>query len=179
MIPGTRGRGYSLFELVMTLALAGLVLGLGLPSLGSIVADQRLRAETDALFHAVHLARKESIVRRRIVTICPSRDGTSCDADGDWSAGWIMFANIGRSTLGHRQDTETLLRTHVVGSTAILSSNRAGYAFRATHERATNGTVVFCDRRNRTPARALVISYTGRPRVARTDNRGRPYTCAH
>jgi len=178
MIPGTRGSGYSLFELVMTLALAGLVLGLGLPSLGSIVADQRLRAETDALFHAVHLARNESILRRRIVTICPSRDGATCDTDGDWSAGWIMFANIGRSGVGHRQNTETLLRTHVVGATAILASNRASYSFRATHERATNGTVVFCDKRDRAAARALVISYTGRPRVARADSRGRPYACA-
>lgn len=179
MIPGTRTRGYSLLELVMTLALAALVLGLGLPSLASIVADQRLRAETDALFHAVHLARKESILRRRIVTICPSRDRVTCDAGGDWTAGWIMFANIGRDTLGHREDAETLLRFHEVGPTAVLASNRASYSFRATHERATNGTVVFCDRQGRTAARALIISYTGRPRVARADSRGRPYACAH
>ena len=45
-------RGFSLYELIMTLALVALVLTLGLPSFGSLVADKRLRVETDALFHA-------------------------------------------------------------------------------------------------------------------------------
>jgi len=149
-----------------------------LPSLASLVADQRLRVETDALFHAIHLARKESIVRRRVVTICPSRDARSCDPDGNWSAGWIVFANFDRSGLTERLAGETLLRSHAVGETARLRSNRAGYSFRATFERATNGTIIVCDESGRAPARAVVVSYTGRPRVARTDSRGRPYACA-
>ena len=41
----------------------------------------------------------------------------------------------------------------------------------------TNGTLIFCDRAGRARPRALVISYTGRPRVAYEDTRGRPYRC--
>ena len=89
-------RGFSLFELIMTLALVALILTLGLPSFGSLVADQRLRVEADALFHAVHLARKASIVRRRVVSLCPSDDGESCTPGYDWSGGWIVFANVDR-----------------------------------------------------------------------------------
>ena len=68
-------RGYSLYELLMTMTLAALVLTLGVPSFGNIVANHRLKVEVDALFHAVHLARKSSIVRRRVVTLCPTANG--------------------------------------------------------------------------------------------------------
>ena len=67
--------GYSLYELLMTLGLVTLIMTLGVPSFGAIVANQRLRVEVDALFHAIHLARKESIVRRRVMSLCPTRDG--------------------------------------------------------------------------------------------------------
>jgi type IV fimbrial biogenesis protein FimT len=69
-----RKAGYSLFELVMTLALAAIVLTIGLPSFSGMVARSHQRVEIDALFHAIHLARKESIVRRRVVSLCPSFD---------------------------------------------------------------------------------------------------------
>lgn len=173
-----RAGGYSLYELLMTLGLAIVIFGLGLPSFGSLLADKRLRAETDALFHTIHLARQESIVRRRVVTICPSVDGQYCDADGRWSEGWILFANLGRSGSGRRDDDEAFLKYHRVGKTAVVQSNRLSYSFRSTQERATNGTLIVCDRAGRAATRAVIVSYTGRPRVARRDPRGNDYRCA-
>ena len=46
-----------------------------------------------------------------------------------------------------------------------------------TQLRATNGTFVVCDEAGRVPPRALVVSYTGRPRVAMETPRGEPYSC--
>lgn len=170
--------GYSLYELLMTLGLAAIIFGLGLPSFGRLIADKRLLVESTALFHAVHRARQESIVRRRVVSICPSVDALYCDADGDWSRGWIVFANKGWTGLDKRDDTETLISQHRVGDSARIEANRAVFSFRSTHKRATNGTVIVCDRSGRAEARAVVISYTGRPRVARRNTRGVPYRCA-
>jgi type IV fimbrial biogenesis protein FimT len=170
--------GYSLYELLVTLAIAATILGLGLPSFGGIVADNRLRVESTALFHAVHQARQESIVRRRVVTICPSRDSIYCDSEGDWSRGWIVFANIGRTQVNIRTDAESLIRHHQVGETARIEANRPSFSFRSTHLRATNGTLIVCDTSARARSRAVVISYTGRPRVAREDRRGKAYKCA-
>lgn len=169
--------GFSLYELLMTMTLASLVLTLGIPSFGSIVANHRLRVEVDALFHAVHLARKSSIVRRRAVTICPSQDGSDCEPDFDWSIGWIMFVNTDRDYPVVRDDDEAILSHHPVDQNTSIMSNRKTFTLRSTELRATNGTLVFCDRRGRATARALVISYTGRPRVTRKDRRGKPYPC--
>lgn len=170
--------GYSLFELVMTLALAALILTLGLPSFGKLVADKRVRVEVDALFHAVHLARKSSIARRRVVSLCPSADGQTCSGDTDWSQGWLMFVNVDRDEPPQRDAGEPVLQHHIVGDTVRIQANRRGFTLRATELRATNGTLIFCDRAARAEPRALVVSYTGRPRVARADSRGQPYTCA-
>jgi len=171
-------QGFSLYELLMTMTLASLVLTLGVPSFGSIVANHQLRVEVDALFHAVHLARKSSIVRRRVVTLCPSHNGSDCEPGFDWSIGWIMFVNTDRDYPVVRDDNEAILSHHPVDQNTRIMSNRKTFTLRSTELRATNGTLVFCDRRGRASARALVISYTGRPRVSRKDRRGRPYRCA-
>lgn len=170
--------GYSLFELLVTLAVAALIFGLGLPSFARLAADQRLRVESDALFHAVHLARKRSVVRRRVITICPSIDGTYCDPLNRWSGGWIVFENLDGGAADHRSSEEKLLDYHKITNDIEIRSNRRSFSFRSTHLRATNGTLVICDPRGRAASRALVVSYTGRPRVAREDRRGRPYSCA-
>jgi type IV fimbrial biogenesis protein FimT len=170
--------GYSLFELIMTLGLVGLILTLGVPSFGSIAANQRLRAEINALFHAIHLARKESIVRRRVVSLCPTLDGQVCKDDMDWSEGWMTFVNIDRDWPAVRDPDEPVLHTFEVNPANRIQANRRSFSLRSTDLRATNGTLIFCDRSGRAKPRALVVSYTGRPRVAYKDSRGQPYKCA-
>jgi type IV fimbrial biogenesis protein FimT len=179
MSASTVVRGFSLYELLMTLVLISVVLSIGVPSFDRILAEQRLRTEVDRLFHAVHLARKASVVRRREVTICPSRDGERCDADGAWSRGWILFVNTDRDKPPVRDENETLLQARRIDGQVRLSANRRGFSFRSTVLRATNGTLVFCDRAQRVENRALVVSYTGRPRVTRTDSRGKAYQCSN
>jgi len=169
--------GYSLFELMMTLALISLILTLGIPSFSSIVANNGLRTEVNALFHAVHLARKDSIVRRRAVTICPSHDGLNCAAGNDWSGGWMRFVNNDRDSPPVRDIDEAVLQHHEVAKNSRIVANRRAFTLRTTALRATNGTLIFCDRQDRATPRALVISYTGRPRVAYADRRGSPYRC--
>lgn len=169
--------GYSLYELLMTLALVSVVLLVGMPSFGRLAAEQRLRSEVDRLFHAVHLARKASVTRRRAVTICPSADGASCRDGMDYSAGWILFVNSDRDEPPVRDAQEALLAARRVEPQVRIHANRRGFTFRSTVLRATNGTLVFCDRSGRAATRALVVSYTGRPRVTRAHRSGAPYRC--
>ncbi len=169
--------GYSLYELLMTLGLVILIMTLGVPSFGAIVANQRLRVEVDALFHAIHLARKESVVRRRVMTLCPTRDGAVCEPGSDWSDGWMMFVNTDRDLPAVRDDDEPVIKWSAVHPENRVIANRRSFSLRSTHLRATNGTFIFCDRAGRARPRALVVSYTGRPRVAYENTRGQPYSC--
>ena len=170
--------GYSLYELVMTVAVASVVLGLGLPTFNNISANARIRVEVDRLFHAIHLARQESIVRRRVMTICPTRDGETCDPDGDWSAGWMLFLNKDRDWPAVRDPDEAIIRHIRIDTRVRITANRRSFSLRSTELRATNGTIVVCDHRGHGRVRALIVSYTGRPRVAYETRRGAPYQCA-
>ena len=46
-----------------------------------------------------------------------------------------------------------------------IVGNRPYFDFRPIMRRSTNGTLVFCDERGPAAARAVIVSYTGRPRV--------------
>lgn len=170
-------RGYTLYELLITVLLLALLSAIAVPSFSASLARNHQRVELDALFHAIHLARKESIMRRKVVSICPSDDAKTCGDEARWSSGWLMFENTDRDSPPRLDDGETLLQQHVVRQGVVLHANRRGFTLRATFLRATNGTIVVCDREARVPAKALVISYTGRPRVASRKTNGEPYTC--
>ena len=171
-----RIRGVTLYELLMTLALVGIVAASGLPAFDRMLARNRQTIEINALFHALHLARKESIMRRKVVSLCPSLDGRQCATD--WSTGWIMFENSDRDSPPQVDEGEFVLRAHRVSGEVQIDANRRGFTLRATFLRATNGTFVVCDRRRRIPPKGLIVSYTGRPRVAFARPNGAPYTCA-
>ncbi len=173
-----RDYGFSLLELLMTIAVAALILTLGLPSFGALKARNAQRVELDALFHAVHLARKASIMRKQTVSLCPSADGTTCSPGRDWSGGFLVFENSDRDEPPELDPGEVLLHRHGASRSVRITANRQGFTLRATFLRATNGTLVVCDRAARVAPRALVVSYTGRPRVAERTPRGASYACA-
>ena len=132
MIIGRAAGGYSLYELVITIGVVALVMSLGVPSFGRMLANHRLKVEVDALFHAVHLARKESVVRRRAVTLCPSHDGQNCSPGFDWSAGWIMFVNLDRDAPASRDLDEPLLQQFSVNLHNQVVANRRSFVLTAT-----------------------------------------------
>jgi type IV fimbrial biogenesis protein FimT len=161
----------------MTMSLITLVLTLGIPSFGNLLANHRLRIEVDHLFHAIHQARKESIVRRRAMTLCPATAERVCAETGDWSSGWMLFINKDRDWPAQRDADEPLVRYEPVDPRIRVVANRRSFTLRATELRATNGTFRFCTRSGRGKSRALIVSYTGRPRVSYEDSRGQPWEC--
>lgn len=173
-----RNRGFTLYELLMTLGLAALLLSIGIPSFTATLARSRQAVEINELFHAVHLARKESIMRRKVVSMCPSQDNVTCSPGTDWSSGWILFENADRDSPPQIDPGEIVLRSHRVADTIRIRANRRGFTLRATFLRATNGTFVVCDIGNGIRPKGLIVSYTGRPRVAWKRPDGTPYSCA-
>ncbi len=117
-------------------------------------------------------------MRRREVTLCPSADGRSCLPGFDWSAGFIMFANLDRDSPAERDPDEPLIRWHAGNLHNLILANRRSFSFRTTRYRATNGTFTFCDKSRRAAARRLIVSYTGRPRVTLIERFRNPRQCA-
>ncbi len=85
--------GFTLVELMVTIAIIGVLLIVGLPSLKAFMQGNQLVASTNELISAFHVARSEAIKRNTTVTICESTDGTSCATTGNWEDGWIVFVD--------------------------------------------------------------------------------------
>ncbi len=170
-------QGFTLYELLLTLGLMAVLTAIAVPSFGAYLSRAEQTLEINALFHAVHRARKASIMRRKVVSICPTPDGFQCGSMDDWSTGWLLFENTDADSPPRVDDGEPILDHHPVGDSIAIVANRRGFTLRATVKRATNGTLIVCDRRERAGPRALVVSYTGRPRIARSYPDGRPYVC--
>lgn len=171
-----RNDGMTMTEVLTTLALALLVTGIGVPAFRSVVADARLTAAVNDLITSVHLARSTAIRRNDQVVICPA-GSTPCGADAQWQKGWVIFVNRDRLRPPRLDDDEPVIQRHGPLSQLELSSNRNFYAFHRIGLRSTNGTLTLCDRRGAARARAVIVSYTGRPRAARSRADGSELVC--
>ena len=174
-----RTHGFSLLELLITTTLGGILLALAVPGLRWLALDARRTADINAFVSAIQLARSESAKRARPVVLCQSLDGRRCEtADPHYEAGWIVFVDEDDDSPPLRDGDEPLLLQYVPAIQGTIRSNRAFFVFRPYFRRSTNGTVTFCDIRGAEAARALVVSYTGRPRVASLGPGGRRLICA-
>jgi len=106
-------RGFTLIELIITIALVAVILGIGVPSLTSMLRDNAIVAITNELVADLQFARSEAIKRNQPVAICRANaalDG--CVADASWENGWIVFPESAGAANGTLDAGETVIRTH-------------------------------------------------------------------
>jgi type IV fimbrial biogenesis protein FimT len=173
-----KSAGLTLIQLLTTLAIAAVLATVAAPGMSTLRLDGRRTAAVNGLLLGLFLARSEAIKRGVIVSVCPSSDGRRCEERAaDWSVGWIVFVNSDRDDPPTRSPREELILGSGAAPGASITSNRRGYSFRPVTQAVVNGTIVFCDVRGSAHARAIIISHTGRPRVAQRDSNGKPLRC--
>ena len=83
-----RQTGFTLLELMIVVAIAGIVMAIGVPSFQSITTNNRIAANTNEFITALNLARSEAVKRGATVSVCKNED---CDGTGSWSDGWVIL----------------------------------------------------------------------------------------
>jgi len=168
--------GFTLWELLCSVSVAAVVLGLGAPAMQNIVLDARLSATVRSFVSAVQFARAEAAKRGRGVILCQSSDQRRCSGATDYASGWIVVASDPQGPL-ERAPGDDVLRVDAPRLAGSILANRTAFEFRPHLKRSTNGTLTFCDRRGAAYARAVVVSYTGRPRITSQGPGQRPISC--
>ena len=178
-------RGFTLMEMMIVLALAGVILGLGAPSFNEFRRNNRLTGVANDYLGAVQTARTEAIKRQVPVAVCPSDDGIACTA-GTFR-GWIAFVDTDNDCARTTTDTtEPLVRVETridgdpakplypVSSGVCISFGGDGFR-QAITGKATASYTVFCDTRgngkqdgtDQSAARGIEVTPTGRVRITR------------
>jgi type IV fimbrial biogenesis protein FimT len=170
----TRRGGFSIVELMLALAILGLLLAFAAPSYSRWIAGRRLANHAEFLVEMLNAARSEAVKRGMRVNLCKSRDQRQCDDGATWESGWIMFADENRD--GRVESAESIIRVEgPPGSGITIAANLPvadyvsytsfGFA-RALNGALQMGTFVVC-----MPGQTainVVLANSGRARIDRT-----------
>jgi type IV fimbrial biogenesis protein FimT len=92
-----REDGFTMIELMVTIAVAAILVGIAVPSFQNYIVNTRSKTLASDLSSALNLARAEAVTRSEQVDACPSNDGAACG--GTWADGWIVIVNASAEVL--------------------------------------------------------------------------------
>jgi type IV fimbrial biogenesis protein FimT len=159
--PG-RECGFSVLELMVAVAVAAVLATIAAPSFARMKRAASLSAATNQLLWALNFARSAAILNSVPVTLCLSADGTSCLASAAAAGiGWLVFYQSAGAAAA------PLLHTFRLPGEVTVHGTRAAVTFWPVARAGTTSTFDLCMGDSRgVPGRAVVVSQTGRARVA-------------
>ena len=174
--------GFTLIELMVTLAVAAILLSIAVPSFTTFIQNNRITSATNLVVAHLQFARSEAVSKGQSVVVAR----TSSTAK-DLSQGWTIYTD-GGATVGGSAFTaseDTLLKSFEgYGSSNItVNTGAAGNSWIAFNSRGllgegagTSVVIAICDDRGVTQGRLITVSPTGRSQITRSTDTVNPLT---
>lgn len=160
-----RNKGFTMIELLIGLAIAGILAAMAMPSFQTLIKDNRLKTKASEMVGHLQLARSEAAKQKVRVTICTSNDGATCTAGTAWDKGWIVWTEKD-GVAGIDVGSEILKTGSESNQVLVINSGTD------TMDYLPDGTAIipgggaiqftFCDDRTAERGRQITIALTGR-----------------
>ncbi len=166
-----RSFGFTLVELIITLAVAAILTTIALPSFRNIMANQRQSGFINEFSGILGYTRSEAIKRSAQVGICSSSNQSTCSGSATWTDGWIVWINTDESNT-IKDASETLLRVgqKIKGVNLAVSSSISSLIYARSGMLEPVGNTArfkFCDNRGTAYGASVDVDSVGRPSITR------------
>jgi prepilin-type N-terminal cleavage/methylation domain-containing protein len=177
----SRHTGFTLIELVITIALFGILVVWAVPNVRTFIKNARISSVTSDLSGDIAVTRQEAQRRGVAMQICASADGLAC-ASGtaiDWLNGWIIKTATSGQVVKYNQTPQgpisgrtgsNLLTAIGPASMAFIPSGSVSAAFGAAPPVTIS---VRDDRANPSgdlTQRDITVTLVGRPQIKKVAN---------
>ena len=172
--------GFTLLELLVSLAILGVMAAFAAPQFAGPLAESRVRATTLEFVAGLGSARTEAARRGVPVTLCPrSTASNTCNTSAtSWNDGWILYADLDASGSFDASDSLLSVRTALPTGSRIGEGQADRFSVLPSGEHVfasgTARTILFESNGNR---RYVVISRVGRAVVVTADACGPATQC--
>jgi type IV fimbrial biogenesis protein FimT len=155
----TKTRGFTLVELLVTLAVAAILLTVGVPSFRDLIYNNRLTAATNIFVSSINIARSEAIKQGRNATVCVSTDLATCTG-GNWNQGWVVWVDVDQN--GAPSAAEIIRTVQPLSNALQLTSAQNSFTIDSQGSVDNpNATLDVCDERAAETGRQLRVLATG------------------
>ena len=182
--------GFTLLELMVVLAIAGILMAVAVPAMGDFIRNGRITSAANDVMAALHFTRSEAIKRRQPVTLCTSSNAMLADNTANANAtcaaspnltGWIVFEDTNQS--GQRDAGEEILLNHgpmnaQITAAASVDPFAVTYLLNGFALNPNGASLALCDERGNvatggelSSARGIFVAVTGRAGVTRDKDR--------
>jgi type IV fimbrial biogenesis protein FimT len=174
--------GLTLIELLVTLVVLSIVIGIAVPSFRELVLNNRITSQLNTVSGTLAFARSSAASRPGAsVTFCSSTNGAACNGGANWESGWIVFRDVdGDSTVDAGDDEILRVNSGLAGGNTLRIRGFGGVNSSVRFDpegmprmpagAAAAGTFIVCDERGVATASALVVSGAGQIRIVRDGN---------
>ena len=148
-------RGFTLIELIVVVAIMGILLGVGLPSFRSMVINMRIKNASFDFYASLLAARSEAMTRNTAVTITP--------VSGAFNNGWNVTAVIASVTTTLKSQDAFPAGLAFSGAPASIVYNSSGRLNTAV----TPITIYASGASGGSVGRCVTLDLSGRPATAK------------
>ncbi|MGB5333027.1 MAG: GspH/FimT family pseudopilin [Woeseiaceae bacterium] len=181
----TNQGGFTLYELMVTVAIVGVVLAFGVPNMRQFNQNAKMTGTANDLHAAFHLARSEATRAKTNITLCASSDSTTANptCTGTWDQGYIVFVDLDGDIAVDGDDSILRAQPAIADGVILVAENDSDYfsfAANGLGRGVVNGDakvlsrIVMCDDRGNIPAaggnsaaRVFVATPLGRATIQR------------